>query len=78
MSRKSTNAPAPSGLPRLLTIAQVAAALAVSRPTIYQFVKRGLLPPPLKFGCATRFREDEVIAALDALRSPRSAKGEAL
>ncbi len=68
MSTKSANAPAPSGLPRLLTIAQVAAALAVSRQTIYNFVRRGVLPQPLKFGCAARFREDEVIAALDALR----------
>lgn len=73
MSTKSAQAPAPSGLPRLLTIAQVAAALAVSRPTIYQFVKRGVLPQPFKFGCATRFREDEVIAAIDALRVKEGA-----
>ena len=68
MYTKTANAPAPSGLPRLLTIAQVAAALAVSRQTIYNLVKRGVLPQPLRFGCATRFREDEVIAAFDALR----------
>ena len=68
MSTKSADAPVPSGLPRLLTIAEVAGALAVSRQTIYQLVKRGVLPQPLKFGCATRFREDEVLAAIDAAR----------
>jgi excisionase family DNA binding protein len=66
---KSPAAPLPLGpLPRLLTVAEVAAALAVSRNTVYNLVKRGALPRPLKFGCATRFREDEVLAAIDAAR----------
>jgi excisionase family DNA binding protein len=68
MSTKSADAPVPSRLPRLLTIAEVAAALAVSRQTVYNLVKRNLLPQPLKLGCATRFREDEVLAAIDAAR----------
>ena len=68
MSGKSVDAPAPSALPRLLTITQVAAALAVARPTIYELVKRDVLPPPLKLGFRARFREDEVVAAIDGLR----------
>jgi predicted DNA-binding transcriptional regulator AlpA len=56
----------------LLSDNAAAALLGVSRATFWRRVKDGTMPEPLRLGGATRWRRDEIIAAIEAL-SQRSA-----
>ena len=49
----------------LLSDRDVASLLGVSRASIWRRVADGTLPRPIKIGSATRWRRDELLAALD-------------
>ena len=49
----------------LLSDHVAAAWLGISRATFWRRVKDGTFPTPLKIGAATRWRRDELLAALD-------------
>jgi excisionase family DNA binding protein len=51
-------------MPPLLTIADLAAYLKLSKPTIRKAVARGELPPPIRFGRACRWKPEDVQEAL--------------
>jgi predicted DNA-binding transcriptional regulator AlpA len=57
------------GVPRSLLLSDRAAAelLDVSRATFWRRVSDGTLPQPVKLGGATRWRRDDLLAALDRL-----------
>lgn len=52
-------------LPILLSDSATAELLGISRATVWRRVADGTLPRPLKLGGATRWRRDELLAALD-------------
>lgn len=60
---------------RLLTITDLSDAFQVSPMTIYRWVKRGVLPAPVKVGRTSRWLEDDITAYLDALKEQRSEDG---
>jgi predicted DNA-binding transcriptional regulator AlpA len=51
-----------------------AALLGVSRATFWRRVGDGTLPKPVKLGGATRWRRDELLAAIDAVSKTRESK----
>jgi prophage regulatory protein len=51
---------------KYLRINQVIEKLGLKKPTIYAYMKRGLLPKPVKLGRVSIWLESEVDAALDA------------
>lgn len=53
--------------PVLLDIRRVASVLSISPATVWRRVADGSLPPPIKLGGATRWRADEIAAAVDRL-----------
>ena len=57
---------------QLLTARQVAARLAVSRQLIYVMMRRDGFPPPLNLGGRRAWREDEVIAWIEARSQARN------
>ena len=65
----------PNRPPSYLTCASLARELEVSERTIYDMVKRGVLPQPLRFssGCV-RWKWDQVCLALDTLSPSASAE----
>lgn len=56
-------------LPRLLTLRQVAQALAVSRRTVERLIAAGEFPRPIKIGNASRVPEDVFRAYLAHLQT---------
>ena len=44
----------------------------VHRSTAYRLVQHGALPRPLKIGCSSRWRADEIDAVLQRLADARS------
>jgi excisionase family DNA binding protein len=60
-----TDAPDPN--PRLLTAAQVAARVAVSRRTLDRWIAAGTLPPPIRINRRLYWRLDDVNACLERL-----------
>ena len=58
----------------LLTAKQVCKTLSMSKTSLWRLVKSGRFPKPLKFGPrATRWRLDEVNAAIAQLSAEREA-----
>ncbi len=56
----------PSGLPKLLSVKQLTDWLGISRAALYKAIAENRFPQPLKLGRqCVRFREDQVIAALE-------------
>lgn len=53
--------------PVLLDIRRAASVLSISPATVWRRVADGSLPPPIKLGGATRWRADEIAAAVDRL-----------
>ena len=64
--------------PTAITIAQFCAKYNVHRATFYRNLKRGLMPPIIKIGTATRILPDDEAAWLsrqrDASASPEDAR----
>ena len=60
-------------LPLLLSDREAAEMLRIGRATFWRLVKAGTLPKPVKLGGATRWRRDEVVAAVDAMTTQRDA-----
>lgn len=56
---------------RYLTIRELAEWLGLGRSTIQRRIADGTLPKPLKIGHLSRFRESELIAALELLEAQR-------
>lgn len=46
--------------PKLLTAAEVAARLSISRASVYQLSYKGLLPGRVKIGARVRWREADI------------------
>jgi excisionase family DNA binding protein len=61
----------------LLTVRQVAEHLAVSRATVYEFVHKKILPPPVKVGGASRWRVKDVEDIKFGRRGLRPRRGRA-
>jgi excisionase family DNA binding protein len=57
----------------MLTVTQVMARLNVSKTSVYGLVKNGLLPKPVKVGGSARWIEEEVEAAITAMKAQRDA-----
>ena len=55
----------------LLTDRQSAALFSISRPTFWRRVGDGTLPRPIKIGGATRWRRDELLAAIERVAAER-------
>lgn len=55
----------------LVSDATAAALLAISRATFWRRVSDGAMPKPVKIGHATRWRRDEIMAAVDAATAAR-------
>jgi predicted DNA-binding transcriptional regulator AlpA len=63
---------APEDLPALLLSDAAAAAwLGISRATFWRRVNDGTMPRPIKIGGATRWRLDELRAAVDRATAQR-------
>ena len=59
---------------QLLRPAEVAALIGIHRVTLYTWVRKGRFPAPFKVGQqASRFRESDVAAWIDARASGESA-----
>jgi predicted DNA-binding transcriptional regulator AlpA len=57
------------------TIAEFCQKYAIHRSTFYRNLKRGLMPPVIKLGAATRILAEDERAWLFALRPPSSPSG---
>jgi predicted DNA-binding transcriptional regulator AlpA len=57
----------------LLPDHDASALLGLSRATLWRRVADGTLPQPVRIGGATRWRRDELIAAIEAASTRRSA-----
>ncbi|HEV2292471.1 MAG TPA: helix-turn-helix domain-containing protein [Tepidisphaeraceae bacterium] len=57
----------------LLTSAQVADLLGTSVRTVERLVRAKKLPPPLKLGRASRWRREQLVAALARLQADDTA-----
>lgn len=55
----------------LLTNAQAAARLGLSRASFYRLVADETLPPPIKLGASARWRVADLDGAVDALAAKR-------
>lgn len=58
----------------LLSDNAASALLGISRATFWRRVKDGTLPEPIRIGGATRWRRDELLAALDRAAAERNGK----
>jgi prophage regulatory protein len=47
-----------------LRLNQLIAKIGLKKPTIYAYIKKGILPPPIKFGRASVWIEQEVDLAI--------------
>ena len=59
--------------PILLSDHDASDLLGLSRATLWRRVSDGTLPQPVRIGGATRWRRDELIAAVEAASLRRSA-----
>lgn len=60
-----------SGPDQLLTLAEVATRLSLSKRAIYRLIARGSLPRPVKIGGATRLCESDLTQFLETLKAER-------
>ena len=60
---------------RLVSDREAARLLGVSRSSWWRRVADGTMPPPLKIGGATRWRADEIEAAIERLAAGRERQG---
>lgn len=44
----------------LMTVEEVAQAFSISRKTLYEWIKKGELPPPFKIGRSSRWRVKDI------------------
>ena len=51
----------------LLNDRRASALLCISKATLWRHVQAGILPRPVKIGGVTRWRRDELLAAIEAL-----------
>jgi excisionase family DNA binding protein len=64
-------APTPSNVIQLLTVEDVCQRLQIARRTVYDLIASNQLPPPMKFGRASRWHEADIarlIADAEAAR----------
>jgi predicted DNA-binding transcriptional regulator AlpA len=52
----------------LLTDNDVADMLGISKCTVWNYSKSGLIPKPYKFGCNTRWKLTEIMQIIDVLQ----------
>jgi predicted DNA-binding transcriptional regulator AlpA len=52
--------------PRYVTDTTLAEVIGSSRSTVWRYVQKGFLPPPIRIGCLTRFDLDH---AMDCIRA---------
>ena len=54
---------------KLLTIADLQSILSLSKSSIYNYINRNILPPPIKFRRASRWRLSEIYEAILRLKA---------
>jgi predicted DNA-binding transcriptional regulator AlpA len=59
--------------PFLLSVDDTSAFLNISRASVWRRAADGTLPQPIRIGGATRWRRDELIAAVEAASARRSS-----
>lgn len=52
----------------LLTDNDVADMLGISKCTVWNYTKSGLIPKPYKFGCNTRWKLQEILLMVDMMQ----------
>jgi predicted DNA-binding transcriptional regulator AlpA len=57
----------------MLNVTQVMARLNVGKSSVYGLVRNGLLPKPVKVGGSARWIDEEVEAAIEAMKAARDA-----
>lgn len=55
----------------MLNVSQVMARLNIGKTAVYDLVKRGELPKPVKIGGSSRWIPEEIDAALDVMKAKR-------
>ena len=55
----------------LFKVEEGAEALGVSRATFFNYVARGILPPPIKIGCLSRWRKSDLEDAIEQMAARR-------
>jgi len=58
--------------PRQWTYAEVALVKRVTKQTVYEWVKRGMIPSPVYTGFTARFTEEQVAEILTGVKQPGS------
>lgn len=58
----------------LLTKEDILKILRIGKSTLYDLIKRGLFPKPLKIGSISRWKEEDVQAFLSSLEGTRPAE----
>lgn len=58
----------------LLTITDIMKMLRVSKATVYNLIKRGQIPSPIKIGGGTRWRNNDIESYITALEPVHSTK----
>ncbi|WP_246045486.1 helix-turn-helix transcriptional regulator [Rubellimicrobium roseum] len=56
----------------LLTDRESAALLHVAVSTFRRYVTKGLVPPPIKLGGASRWPQSEILAVIEAAKDARA------
>ena len=51
----------------LLTDKEVGVALGVSKQTVWQYLKKGIIPKPIKFGNTTRWKYSEIVEMVEVM-----------
>jgi predicted DNA-binding transcriptional regulator AlpA len=55
----------------MLSVTQVMARLNIGKTAVYDLVKRGDLPKPVKIGGSSRWIPEEIDAAIEVMKSKR-------
>ncbi len=58
----------------LLTLPRAAETLAISKRTLERLIAKGVFPPPVKIGRASRIPRDDITEFLEQLRRERGDK----
>jgi excisionase family DNA binding protein len=60
--------------PRTWTYAEVALTMRVQKQTVYEWVKRGMIPSPTYIGFTARFTDEQMSAIMSGVKAPGTFK----
>lgn len=72
METKTQRPPEAEPVDPLLRVAEVAAMLAVSVPSVWRAAADGRIPRPIRLGAASRWPQSEILAVIEAAKAARS------